>query len=67
MVKKSKYEEGQQARENFEKLATELFKVPKTAVSTPTRKRQPKKATSQKKGLPPFILSASSLRSGQVS
>jgi hypothetical protein len=46
---KHEYHEGQKARENFEKLATELFQVPKSAVSTPQKeKRQPKKATSRK-------------------
>jgi hypothetical protein len=48
MVKESKYEEGQQARENFEKLAKELFQAPKSAITPSKEKRQLKKATSRK-------------------
>lgn len=46
---KHEYHEGPKARENFEKMASELFQVPKSAIPTPKQKRQPKKATSQKK------------------
>jgi hypothetical protein len=50
VTKKAEYKEGKEARENFEKLAAELFQVPKSAVSAPAKqKRQPKKTTSQKK------------------
>ena len=49
-VVKSKYEyiEGKEARENFEKLASELFQAPKSAVS-PKEKPQLRKATSRRK------------------
>jgi len=40
MVKrKAEYKEGPEARENFERLATAVFKAPKKAAP---RKRQPK-------------------------
>jgi hypothetical protein len=47
---KAEYKEGKEARENFERLATELFKVPKSAVSPPSKeKRQSKKTASRTK------------------
>ncbi len=44
--KAAEYNEGAEAGENFRKLATVLFRVPKNGRN---KKRQPKKATSHKK------------------
>jgi hypothetical protein len=44
---KAEYKEGPEARENFERLAKAVFRVPKPERKS-QKKRQPKKATSRK-------------------
>jgi hypothetical protein len=46
---KHEYHEGAVARENFEKLASELFQAPKSAVTLPKQTRQTKKSAFKKR------------------